>query len=230
MVSNITSNMKYPLYCVLFILCICRCTHSNAPERGDDRWIQSQVLGYIGRYHEYPSSGEDLIYYKDAIDIYRDEFDFPIELMVPGPSITIQKRAFLNRYNDYDDTTCTICYKNNKYKFSLSLTEWQSNHYDWIAYYYKPALYDKDGYYLFYLTDQIQDDFNKCLFNFSKSFPNHYKYIAPFPVDSPQMVTIPLRVRVRYERVVLYHLLRTVPSLNQRIFQETAQSPMRLTQ
>ena len=193
--------MKFPLYSVFFILSLCGCTYCNAPGGDDNMWIQSQILGYVGRYHDYPSDGEDLIlYYKESTNIYKNEFDYPIELMITSPSLTVQKRAFLNRFNVYNDNSCTIYYKKNKFNFSLSLTEWQLDHYPWIAYYYKPAPYDKDGRYLFYLTDQIQDHFNESLIIFSKSFPHHYRYNTSFPADIPQTVTPPLKVRVRYER------------------------------
>jgi hypothetical protein len=187
---------------LLALLCLCGPdSFIISPKGGVNEWITSQVLGYIGRFHEYPTNGTDLIEYtKTSFDIYKNEYGDMINYITPGPSIEIQKRAFLNRFNAYNDNSCTIYYKKNKFNFSLSLTEWQLDHYSWIAYYYKPALYDKDGHYLFYLTDQIQDHFNESLLIFSKSFPHHYRYNTSFPADIPQTVTPPLKVRVRYER------------------------------
>ena len=187
---------------LLALLCLCGPDSFNiSPKSGDNEWITSQVLGYIGRFHEYPTNGTDLIDYTNtSFDIYKNEYGDMINYIVPGPSIETQKRAFLNRKNHYDKESCTVYYKRKKYYFALSITEWQEDHFLWIDYFYKPAFFDKDGHYLFRLTDEIDIIFEQKLVRFVQKFPNQLRITVPDIWDQTKTVTPFLRVRVKYEK------------------------------
>ncbi|GEM_PF-5514350 len=174
-------------------------------EEGVNGWIQKSVLGYVGRYHEYPKSGMDLItYYEEGMKSYI-EYGHDYEKGEPGPPIDFQKKVLLNEKCYYDSVACVISYGNEQYVLSKSISEWQNGFYKWLVFYYKPAFYNCRGEYMFVASEEMEEYFQKEL---SKFYQNHGTQIRVKIYDAffKKEIDVPLRVRIKYrrgERVVL---------------------------
>lgn len=169
----------------------------NSKYTGDNIWITEYIAGYIGRYHEYPASGRDIMAYTcEGIKSYDDDYVKAMRLNSKDYQRSLEK-ILLNKKNYYGEALCIIPYRKEQYVVSGRLTDWQSNLYEWVLSYYKPAFYDPDGNYLFRESEILADDFSKRIAAFVMQFPYHFRFKTTVFGNS---VDVPLRIRVKYLR------------------------------
>lgn len=169
----------------------------NSKDRGENIWITEYIAGFIGRYHEYPASGRDMIaYIYEGIKSYDDDYVKTMRLNSKEYLRSLE-RAFMNKESYYGETLSIIPYKKEQYVVSGRLSDWQSNLYEWVLLFYKPAFYDYGGNYLFKESENLADDFGNRIASYAAQFPYHCRFKTTVFGNS---VDVPLRVRVKYSR------------------------------
>lgn len=195
--------MRKSCFLLLFVL-VFACSipktyfvNSYDGDSGVNRWIQQSVLGYVGRYHEYPRSGMDLIqYYEEGLKSY-SEYGNDYEKGAFWPSVSFQKKVFLSEKCYYDSSACVIPYKNEQYVLTKSLSGWQDGFYKWIGLYYKPAFFNLEGEYLFKTSEDLEDSFQEEMSVFCQQNGTQIR-IKTYDNYFQRELDVPLRVRVLY--------------------------------
>ena len=178
-------------------------TIENAYNEGDYYWISGYIMSFIGRYHDFPKSGQDILNYYDAGEIIiKNDSTFVNQSHITYPSRKLLKQVFCSNKCIYGSSLCVVPYKKERHIVSKKLTEWQDNKYDYYWIYYKPAFFDKGGSYMFLTSGQLQDSFAEGLRNYCNN--NHHSLIVyySFVFDNfgaENKFNRPLMVRVRYK-------------------------------
>lgn len=173
----------------------------NTKNEGVNSWVISYLFGYIGRYHEYPESGADILkYFDEALSLYDGQFGY----LNNQDSKEVRKslnKAFNSKQCYYGENICIIPYKKEVYILDGTISQWQSSNFSILIQTYKPAFYDNNGNYLFRFTDETGDIFHDKMSLFRQDFRAWLRFNLPkdscIPYSSHDH---PVRVRVRYEK------------------------------
>ena len=162
--------------------------------------ITATIVAYVGRFHVYPASGQDILSYADEREKYlRSEYP-----MIPShkyaPIRKRMKKIFLSPKCIYADTLCIIPYKKKTITVHGPVSRWQNSDYLKLLYNYKTAFYDDAGNYLMKESDHLGDSY---LYNELGKYCEQYPLCLNFPAyfkDLNYTKDISFRIRVQYKR------------------------------
>ena len=160
------------------------------------------LTSYIGRFHNYPKSGEDVVKYCKTLDslcaVHKDSVMLAFSNMVAPFEIT--ESVLCDKRNSYRRNKCIIrsdrFYK--KIKIIGSLSDWQKQSYDLFIQRMTPACYDEKGIYIWILDNQSDTIVNMAF----KKVMEKYRYTICFLAThfDGRSSYVPYRVHVCYSK------------------------------
>ena len=161
------------------------------------------LTSYIGRFHNYPRHGKDVVKYCKTLDslyvVQQDSAMLAFNNMFAAP-FEVTERALCDKRNTYRRNKCIIRsdYRYSKIKIIGSLSDWQKQSYDMFRQHIAPAYYDEKGRYLWILDNQ-SDTLENDAFNEIKEKYRHTICFLATHFDGRSSY-VPYRVHVRYSK------------------------------